>query len=65
MQDPINKHWLVLTSDGWRAFEHEQQATSVHCANIERQETSYLVQGQTLDANGGELEFALIQEKQS
>lgn len=58
----MNTNWLVLTDYGWQAFGNEQEATDKHCENIEQGQTSYLVQGHTLDANGSDLVYALIRE---
>ncbi len=58
----MNTHWLVLTGDGWSAFDNEAAATVAHCADIENDRTSYLIRGHTLDASGSDLSFALITE---
>lgn len=59
----MNKHWLVLSDDGWVSFDNEDAAAKMHCQNIEQDTTSYLIAGSTLDASGLGLLHELIQEK--
>jgi len=59
----MNNHWLVLTDHGWQSFESKQEATDKHCEYIGLNVTSYLIHGQTIDANGSDLDYALIREE--
>lgn len=61
----MNNHWLVLTDYGWQSFENEREATDKHCEHINRGETSYLIHGRTIDANGSDLDYTLIREPEA
>lgn len=60
-----NTHWLVLSDDGWLAFDNKDSATDAHCANIELRLRSYLIRGETVDASGDDLEYALIRTEEA
>ncbi len=58
----MNTHWLVLSNDGWSAFDNEEAASAAHCADIENNRTSYLIHGHTLDAFSADLLYALTHD---